>query len=148
MDERFLEIRKYDGEGYKELVAYGGWRVAILRYLDELQPDQIDEMERHTGTDEVFVLLHGLGVLLLGGNEARVSGIYSQAMEHGNIYNVKCNVWHTILLSWDASVLLMENRDTGRHNSEYTSLTKEQQHSILEIAQQRFSPDEPFPIPQ
>jgi ureidoglycolate hydrolase len=134
MDERLLEIREYDGEGYKVLVDHAGWRVAILRYLDELQPDRIDEMERHTETDEVFVLLHGSGVLLMGGNEARVSGIYQQVMEHGKIYNVKSNAWHTILLSRDASVLLVENRDTSRSNSEYTSLTTEQKHSLLEIA--------------
>jgi ureidoglycolate hydrolase len=134
MDERLLEIREYDGEGYKVLVDHAGWRVAILRYLDELQPDRIDEMERHTETDEVFVLLHGSGVLLMGGNEAQVSGIYQQVMEHGKIYNVKSNAWHTILLSRDASVLLVENRDTSRSNSEYTSLTTEQKHSLLEIA--------------
>jgi len=136
MDKRLLEIREYDGEGYKVLVDYGGWRVAILRYQDELQPDRMDTMERHTETDEVFVLLHGLGILLVGGNEVRVNGIFPQVMEHGKIYNVKCYAWHTIILSRDASVLLVENRDTGRHNSEYASLTSEQRHSILEIAQQ------------
>jgi mannose-6-phosphate isomerase-like protein (cupin superfamily) len=135
MDESLLEIREYDGEGYKALVDYEQWRVAILRYLDELQPDRIDTMERHTETDEVFVLLRGQGILLMGGNEVWVNGIYPQFMEHGKIYNVKCNTWHTIILNRDASVLLVENRDTGRHNSEYTSLTKEQRHSILEIAQ-------------
>ncbi len=136
MDERLLEIREYLGEGYKAQVDYGGWRVAILRYLDELQPDRINEMERHTETDEVFVLIHGLGVLLIGGKEAQVDGIYSQAMEYGKIYNVKCNVWHTILLSRDASMLLVENRNTSRLNSEYTILTMEQRHSILEQAHQ------------
>lgn len=135
MDERLLEIREYDGEGYKALVDYAGWRVAILRYLDELQPDRIDSMERHIETDEVFVLLHGLGILLMGGYEMRVNGIYPQIMESGKIYNVKRNAWHTILLSRDASVLLVENRDTGRRNSEYTNLTGEQRHAILEIAQ-------------
>jgi hypothetical protein len=134
MDEKLLEIREYDGEGFKVLVDHAGWRVAILRYIDELRPDRIEEMERHTETDEVFVLLHGLGVLLMGGNEARVKGICPQAMEPGKIYNLKCNAWHTILLSRDASVLLVENRDTSRRNSEYTRLTTEQKHSILEIA--------------
>jgi ureidoglycolate hydrolase len=136
MDENLLEIREYFGEGYKPLVDFGEWRVAILRYIDELQPDRIDTMERHTETDEVFVLLRGQGVLLVGGNEVRVNGIQPQAMEDGRIYNVKCNAWHTVLLSRDASVLLVENCDTGRNNTEYTSLTPEQRHSIQEKAQQ------------
>jgi len=136
MDERLLEILKFDGEGYKVLVKYAGWRVAVLRYIDELQPDKIESMERHTETDEVFVLLYGQGILLVGGNEAQVNGINPQVMENGIIYNVKRNSWHGILLSRDASVLIVENHDTDRSNSEYTSLTIEQRQSILAIAGQ------------
>jgi ureidoglycolate hydrolase len=136
MDESSLQISEYVGEGYKPLVDYAGWRVALLRYIDELQPDKIDSMERHVETDEVFVLLYGQGVLLVGGNESRVNGIHPQVMEHGKLYNVKRNAWHSILLSRDASVLIVENRDTDRSNSEYANLTSEQRHSILAIAGQ------------
>ena len=131
-----LEIREFNGEGYKPLVDYASWRVAILRYIDELEPGRIDTLERHTETDEVFVLLRGQGVLLMGGNEATVNAIHPQALESGKIYNVKRNSWHNILLSRDASVLLVENRDTGTPNSEYAHLTSEQKHSILKIAEQ------------
>jgi ureidoglycolate hydrolase len=134
MDKALLEIREYQGEGYQPLVDYGEWRVAILRFLDGLQPERIDSMERHTETDEVFVLLCGQGVLILGGSGAQVDGIYPQVMEHGKIYNIKRNVWHTILLSRDASVLIVENRDTGKHNSEYADLSPQQRHAIQERA--------------
>jgi len=134
MDETLLEIRDYQGNGYQPLVDYGDWRVAILRFLDELQPERVDSMERHTETDEVFVLLFGQGVLIMGGCEAQVKHIYPQVMEHGKIYNVKRNAWHTILLSRDASVLLVENRDTGEHNSETARLSPENRRSILEEA--------------
>lgn len=134
MDETLLEVRDYKGAGYQPLVDYGDWRVAILHYQDELQPERIDSMERHTETDEVFVLLIGQGVLIMGGCEAQVERIYPQMMERGKIYDVKRNAWHTILLSRDASVLLVENRDTGKHNSEITQLSGEIRHSILEQA--------------
>ena len=135
MNETLLEIRDYQGEGYKPLVDYGEWRVAMLRFLDRLQPDRINSMERHIETDEVFVLLGGQGVLILGGSGAQVDGIYSQVMEHGKVYNVKRNCWHTILLSRDASVLLIENKNTGDHNSEFTNLSLEQRCLIREKAQ-------------
>ncbi len=135
MDEALIEIRNYHGEGYKPLIDYGGWRVAILRYLDALQPDRIDSMERHTETDEVFVLLHGRGVLIIGGNSDQVDSVQPQTMELGELYNVKRNAWHTILLNHDASVLIVENQDTGKHNSEYADLTSEHRHMILEIAE-------------
>jgi hypothetical protein len=134
MDESLLEIRDYQGAGYQPLVDFGEWRVAILRFLDHLQPDRIDAMERHTETDEVFVLLQGQGVLLLGGRCAQVDGIATQVMERGKIYNVKCNAWHSILMSRDASVLLVENRDTDIHNSEYTGLSPDQRRIILDKA--------------
>lgn len=134
MDESLLEIREYQGSGYQPLIDFGAWRVAILRYLDEIQPDRIDLMERHTETDEVFVLLNGRGILLMGGREKEMAGIHPQAMECGKLYNVKRHAWHSILLSRDASVLLVENRDTGRHNTEYNKLSAEQRRTIVQIA--------------
>ena len=136
MNETLLEISEYSGDGYKSLIDFGEWRVAILRYLDDIQPDRIDSMERHIETDEVFVLLHGRGVLILGGNGLQVDGIHPQVMESGKLYNIKRHAWHTVLLSRDASVLLVENRDTGRHNSEYLNLSVGQREEIVEIARQ------------
>jgi ureidoglycolate hydrolase len=134
MDESLLEIREYQGKGYQPLVDYEGWRVALLRFQEELEPERIDSMERHSETDEVFVLLLGQGVLIMGGCKAQVERICPQVMERGKIYNVKRNAWHTILLSRDASVLLVENKDTGEHNSETTQLSGEIRRSILEKA--------------
>ncbi|MBI5294510.1 MAG: cupin domain-containing protein [Chloroflexi bacterium] len=134
MEESLLEIRSYEGPGYQPLIDFNDWRVAILRYLDELQPERIDSMERHCETDEVFVLLQGRGTLLLGGNGATLDGVQPQAMEPGKLYNVKRNAWHGVLLSQDASVLLVENRNTARENSEYAQLTADQRQVILEIA--------------
>jgi len=134
MDESLLEIRSYEGPGYQPLIDFNDWRVAILRYLDELQPERIDSMERHCETDEVFVLLQGRGTLLLGGNGPTLDGVQPQAMEPGKLYNVKRNAWHGVLLTRDASVLLVENRNTGRENSEYAPLTDSHRKTILELA--------------
>ncbi len=133
MDENWLEIREYKGEGYKPLVDYGEWRVAILRYLEELQPDRIDRMERHCQTDEVFVLLQGYATLLLGGNSPAPEGVFPKAMEANKLYNVKRNAWHSILLSQDASVLIVENRDTNEENSQYSSLPPEFGMQIFDL---------------
>lgn len=133
-DESLLEIRSYDGSGYQPLIDFGEWRVAILRYLDDIRPDRIDSMERHTQTDEVFILLRGRGLLIMGGNNEQVGEIHWQKMETEKIYNVKQHAWHTILLSRDATVLLVENRDTGNENSEYSRLPPEQRRLILELA--------------
>ncbi len=134
MDENWLRVREYNGAGFKSLIEFNDWRVAILNYLENIHPEHNDTMERHIESDEVFVLLKGRGILLIGGNEATTESIFQQALEQGKIYNVMRNTWHTILLSRDASVLLVENRDTSEQNSEYTHLSKDQKDIIGEIA--------------
>ena len=134
MDEDLLQIKDYDGDGFKPLVTFSNWRVGILRYLEDIHPDKNSTMERHTETDEVFVLTKGRGVLIIGGNGPQVDGIYLQTMEPGKIYNIRRNTWHTVLLSQDASVLIVENYDTGKQNSEFTSLSSEVHRQIVETA--------------
>jgi ureidoglycolate hydrolase len=133
MDESLLEIRQYNGEGYQPLIDFGAWRVAILRWLEGILPERIEYMECHTQTDEVFVLLEGQAVLILGGNAEKVDGVYPQVMEKRKLYNVKQDTWHTVLLSRDASVLIVENNDTGKDNTEYCTLTPEQKRRIVEL---------------
>jgi ureidoglycolate hydrolase len=134
MDERLLEIRHFSGKGYQTLIDFNTWRVAILRWEDTSPPGNIESMERHTQTDEVFVLLEGEATLVLGGNAAKVDGIYSQKLEPCKLYNVKQNAWHTALLSHDVSILLVENCDTGVENTEYCDLSEEQRQAIMALS--------------
>ncbi len=129
-----LEIKDYQGDGYQPLVDYGEWRVAMLRYLDAIHPEKVDMMERHLGSDEVFVLLEGKGVLIMGGNGADITAAIPAPMQPGIIYNVKAASWHTVLLSRDAKVLIVENRDVDVHNSEYKPIPAEMRQAIFKIS--------------
>jgi mannose-6-phosphate isomerase-like protein (cupin superfamily) len=140
MDEKLLEIREYTGPGYRPVIDFETWRVAILNYLDEIHPERIDSVERHNETDEVFVMLKGQGILFLGEGEVQVERIYPEVMESGKMYNVKRGVWHTVVLSRDGSVLIVENRNTSRENSDYSLLEPKQQSLIFETAK-REQPD-------
>jgi hypothetical protein len=133
VSETLLEIREYRGEGYRPLVDYGEWRVAILRYDDELLPENIREMQRHDETDEVFVLLGGRCILFLGEGEDRVTTIHAQDMQSLKLYNVKKSCWHSHTLSEDASVLIVENRETTLQNSPRVDLTVAQRETIGEL---------------
>lgn len=131
-----LEVKTFEGQGFQPLVSYGSWRVAALRYMDEIAPDRIDSMERHTATDEVFVLVAGSGMLILGGNGTEVTEPRTIEMKIGDIYNVKRNTWHTIVLSKNAKVILVENEDTGKDNSHYHLLNREMQLSLQRSARE------------
>jgi ureidoglycolate hydrolase len=134
MDEKLLEMREFTSPGYQPVIDFGGWRVAILNYLDEIHPGHIENMERHHETDEVFVMQHGKGILFIGEGEESIEHVYPQVMESGKIYNVRQNVWHTVVLSRDGSVLIVENRNTCRENSSYLPLDQEQRRMILEVS--------------
>ena len=133
METALVEIREYLGTGYKPLIDFGAWRVAILRWEASMQPERQQYMERHNQTDEVFVLLGGQATLIIGGNGQVVDGFQVQAMECGKLYNVKLNTWHTVLLSRDASILIVENCDTGEANTEYWMFTPEQRGMFLDL---------------
>ena len=134
MKNEMIDIVEYEGEGYKPLVDFGTWRVAFLRYIDELIPENIQAFERHTETDEVFVLLEGQAVLFLGKGGERIQEIISIEMKPRKLYNVRKNAWHGCVLSRDATILLVENRDTGKENSDYIRLDPSQIGQLVEIS--------------
>ncbi|MBT3190804.1 MAG: hypothetical protein HN736_15015 [Anaerolineae bacterium] len=134
IDSRLVEISEFTGEGYRPLVDYGEWRVAILRYIDELAPENISFMERHNETDEVFVLLEGRCVLLIGEGEDGIEKIHGVTMLPHKLYNIKQGIYHSHALSHDAIVLVVENRDTGVINSKSVFLTDQQREEILAMS--------------
>lgn len=132
--EKLLEIKDYTEEGYKPVVDYGEWRVAILNFLEELLPENIDFMSKHDETDEVFVLLNGKCILFIAeGNKRKITNLYAEDMVPYKIYNVKRGVWHNHTLSDDAMILIVENQDTTESNSPIIKLTKEQKELIKEL---------------
>lgn len=131
--DTLLDIRKYADEGYKPLIDYGEWRVAILRYIEELLPKNIRKMQRHDETDEVFVLLEGNCILFIGEGNEKITKIHAQDMEPLKLYNVKRSCWHTHTLAKGTSVLIIENRDTGDHNSPEIELDFDQKASLLTL---------------
>ena len=133
IDEHLLEIRSYDGAGYQPLIDYDKWRVAILRYCDELLPERISAMQRHKETDEIFVLLEGRCILFLGEGNNTITSITGIDLEPRKIYNIKRGAWHSHTLNNEASVLIVENRDTTIENSPKMILHDDQRRRIVDI---------------
>ena len=134
MNSNLVKILEFNGEGYKPLVDFGTWRVAFLRYIDELIPENIHRLERHVETDEVFVLLAGEAILFFGDGENEIEALTSLKMKPGKLYNVRKNAWHCCVLSRDATILLVENNDTGKENTDYIALEQPQKQRLVEIS--------------
>ena len=133
IDERLLEIRSYDGAGYQPLIDYDKWRVAILRFCDEVLPERIFTMQRHNETDEVFVLLEGRCILFIGKGKETITSITAVDMVPRKLYNVRRGVWHSHTLNNEASVLIVENSDTTVKNSPKMLLNDDQRRRIADI---------------
>jgi hypothetical protein len=126
-----IEIKYYEGEGYQPLVDFENWRVAILKYIDELLPENIDFMECHNETDEVFILINGRCILFLSDVEdGKIINIHPVNMESGKFYNIKKKVFHTHTLSEDAEVVVVENQNTSSINSQKIFLSRDE---VLEL---------------
>ena len=147
ISEELLEVRDHGAEGYKPLIDFNTWRVAVLNYSGTLRSENITSMQRHNETDEVFVLLRGRCILFLGPGDDSVSRLFAEDMQPLKIYNVKKGVWHTHTLSEDAMVLIVENMDTTYDNSPFCPLTELQQEAIVKLARAlwgSFTPGQPI----
>ena len=132
--EKLLEVREHTTEGYRPLVDFSAWRVAVLNYSPELRPENITAMQRHNETDEVFVLLRGRCLLYIGAGESAVTQVYAEDMAPLKVYNVRKGVWHHHALSEDAMVLVVENRDTTYDNSPFCQLTEAQRREVVALS--------------
>ncbi len=150
IDHHLLEILQYTGEGYRPVIDYESWRVAVLNSIDELLPRNISKMQKHRESDEVFVLLRGQCLLYIGEGEVEgedegkkeITQIKAQKMEPFSIYNIKKDTWHTHTLSKDAMVLIVENRDTTDLNSPQIVLTESQRLDLIRLAREQGFPGE------
>lgn len=117
MDNTMITVTELPKEGYRPLVDYGAWRVAVLRYCEDTRLENIKTMQRHDLTDEVFVLLDGNCTLLCAGRGEEPGEVEPLTMEPMKVYNVKRGTWHNHILDEKGTVLIVENSDTEDANS-------------------------------
>ena len=103
-----METHIHKGEGFQVLKQFEGWKIGYLRYTDRFS--KYDQLERHLETDEVFVLLEGEATLYTEEETC--------VMEKNVLYNIPKGVWHHIVVSEDATVLVVENSNTTKDNTE------------------------------
>jgi hypothetical protein len=135
MPECPIQIKDFQDIGYRPVVDYQAWRVAILNYIEELLPENIDTVQQHVETDEVFVLLAGQCILFtVEVNGDTPTKICACPMEAGKIYNVPKGVYHTHTLTPGTKVLIVENADTNDGNSPRVMLSQGNKGEIVRLS--------------
>lgn len=118
-----LEVYDWTGEGFEPLVFTEGWQAALLNWEPLFDRRNLDEIERHNHSDEVFVLLRGRALLFTRADGGALAAV---EMDAGKIYNVPAGVWHNIVATRDVSFLIVENRDTHLHDTEIRPITDDE----------------------
>lgn len=136
----FCEITEFNDDGYAPIIDFQSWRVAMLNYIDELEPDQIDNFQCHLETDEVFVLLAGHCILFLADvdNDNQIIAVHAVDMQPYRAYNIKQGVFHTHTLTKEAKVLIIENRDTSDINSPKIMVDPKINQQLVELTAEQW----------
>ncbi len=103
-----IERYSFSGEDFNVMMQFEGWKIGFLRYSDRFSAFTV--LERHTATDEAFVLLEGSATLYTDKDSCQ--------MEKCELYNIPKGVWHHITVSEDATVMVVENSNTSKDNTE------------------------------
>lgn len=102
-----------NGSGFDTVHTFEGWKVAFITYAE--QYGELKTVKRHTKTDEAFVLVKGEATLFTADGDEPLE---KTALQKEKLYIVKKNTWHHLRVSEDALLIVVENSDTSKENTE------------------------------
>ena len=130
-----VEVGGSFAQSYAPVLDFDGWRVAMLRHFSVVASENLHRVERHRNTNEVFILTAGhADLILFAGDDSPVTP-HVIAMAPSVAYNVRRAVWHHVVMSPDAHIVLVERSDTGAENTDYAELSPD----IIEQVRSRLS---------
>jgi ureidoglycolate hydrolase len=102
--------------------------VGIKNYKPENDISNIDCLERHNETDELFILLRGTCILLCALEDLINDSIELKAisMELNKVYNIPKGLWHNTITQQETKLILIESASTSQQNSNVIPLSYDQ----------------------
>lgn len=125
-----IEKYTYGGSGYYPYFHYGEWQVAQLNYIDKQGFNDIEKIDIHFDTDEIFILLQGDAVLISAEKDGDQISFFCEKMKSGVVYNIPRMTWHNIGMSKDAQVVIVENAGTHLSDFDFYYLNAEQKRDM------------------
>ena len=122
------KIREYafEGEGMTRVFENEKWMVGIKNWKPMNDIANINCLERHNETDELFILLNGKCTLLFANETEDGLKIEAVPMEPLKVYNIPRSLWHNTVTQRDTKLALIEDSSTGSANSDNLDLTEAQ----------------------
>lgn len=129
---KLIEEYIHEGIGYNPFFIREGWQVAKLNPLPGHGLEEIERIEVHNSTDEVFVLIHGTAVLIAADVQEDKIKFQNVLMNPGIVYNLPKGVWHNIAMAEGAELIIVEKDNTHLNDCKYKKLDSLQQTELKE----------------
>ena len=109
MEQKILSY-EFGGEGMTRVYENPKWMIGIKNWKPMNDIANINCLERHNETDELFILLSGRCTLLYA----------------CKVYNIPASLWHNTVTEHDTKLALIEDVSTGPSNSDNYDLSEAQ----------------------
>ena len=107
--------------GFSTQFLSDGWKIAFVTYAE--QYDEMKVVKRHNLNDEVFVLVKGSATLYASDQDIPTE--FSKVeLQEKKAYKVEKGTWHHLKVSKDALLVVVENSNTSKENTDAFSLNK------------------------
>ena len=123
-----IDTYNHKGEGYNPFLIHDGWQVAQLNYQPMNGFNDIDKIEAHHNTDEVFILFKGRAVLIAVKPDDM--NFECVQMKVGVTYNIPIGTWHNIAMDKDAELIIVEKSNTHKQDCAYIGLDSKQRQKL------------------
>lgn len=130
MKKNMIEIYPLNAPGYDPFLIREGWQVARLTHIPEQDLFGIKKIDKHLLTDELFILLKGMAVLIAAVEEHADFQFEFVEMQRGIPYNIPVGQWHNIAMDQEAEVIIVEKDNTHLGDYEYRPLEADQINRI------------------
>lgn len=115
------------------LSMHEGWQVAYLTTCEKHNLHDLENMEVHQHTDELFILLKGKACLLEADYEADEPVFEALNMKPFIMYDVPQGVWHNIAMAPDTLLLIIEKDNTHLNDVAYRPFTADEYAKVKKL---------------
>ncbi|MCP4974930.1 MAG: hypothetical protein GY931_02095 [Maribacter sp.] len=135
---KLIEQYQISDNGYHPFLIRDGWQVAQLNYMPEQEIGNIEKVDIHYLTDEVFILLKGKAVLIgaaINGDDIEFD---VELMKPNITYNIPVNTWHNIAMCKGCEIIIVEKSNTHEGDFEFFPLSDEKKKELENLVKKSF----------
>lgn len=121
-----IESFAFNGEGMQRVYENAKWTVGVKNWKPANDITNLNCLERHNLTDELFVLLEGSCTLIFANEGASGLELEAVKMEKEKVYNIPQSLWHNTVTKKSTKMILIEDSNTSGANSDVIELSAEQ----------------------